>query len=82
MIKDSKVYPYTGQPINNKQGNKQYRQELVEDPFRFIVVRSKAKPDSQYWFITNEFELPAKEITDAYRKRRDIEVFSASLNRS
>lgn len=82
MIKDSKVYLYTGQPINNKQGNKHDRQELVEDPFRLIVARSKTEPDSRYWFITNDFEPPAKEITDAYRKRWDIEVFSASLNRS
>ena len=29
----------------------------------------------EYWFITNDFELTAKEITDAYRKRWDIEVF-------
>ena len=28
-----------------------------------------------FWFLTNEFELSAKEIADYYRKRWDIEVF-------
>lgn len=42
---------------------------------RLIVARSKTDPAMEYWFITNDFELTAKEITDAYRKRWDIEVF-------
>ena len=33
----------------------------------------------EYWFIANEFKLSAKEITDAYRKRWDIEVFFRSI---
>lgn len=75
LIKDTKVYLYTGTPINNKRGNMHYRQELVEVPFRLIVADSKTEPDKQFWFITNEFDLSAKEITDAYRRRWDIEVF-------
>ncbi len=75
LIKDAKVYLYTGTPINNKRGNMHYRQELVEVPFRLIVADSKTEPDKQFWFITNEFDLSAKEITDAYRRRWDIEVF-------
>lgn len=75
LIHDCKVYLYTGQPVTNKRGNKHYRQELVEEPLRLIVGRSKADPAAEYWFITNVFELTAKEITDAYRRRWAIEVF-------
>ena len=69
------MYLYTGQPVINKRGNKHYRQVLVKEPLRLIVARSKTDPAMEYWFITNDFELTAKEITDAYRKRWDIEVF-------
>ena len=75
LIKDCKVYLYTGIPVNNKKGNMHYRQELVEVPFRLIIADSKEQPDKQFWFISNDFDLPAKEITDAYRRRWDIEVF-------
>ncbi len=75
LLKDSKIYLYTGQPVNNKRGNIHYRQVLVEEPFRLIVAQSKVEPDKQFWFITNDFDLSAKEITEAYRRRWDIEVF-------
>lgn len=75
LIRDSKVYLYTGQPVMTKQGNKYYRQELVEEPLRLIVARSKNELAAQDWFITNDFKLRPKEITDAYRRRWDIEVF-------
>lgn len=75
LVKDCKVYLYTGTPVNNKKGNMHYKQELVEVPFRLIVADSKTEPDKQFWFITNEFDLNAQEITDAYRSRWDIEVF-------
>jgi len=75
LIRDSKVYLYTGQPVINKRGNKHYRQELVEEPLRLIIARSKEESLTEYWFITNNFELTPKEITDAYRRRWDIEVF-------
>ena len=55
LLKDSKVYLYTGVPVNNKQGNVHYRQELVQMPFRLIVGQSKTEPKQQYWFITNDF---------------------------
>lgn len=70
-----KVYLYTGVPINNKRGNMHHRQELVEEPFRLIEARSKTDSGQLYCFITNDFELSAKEVTDAYRRRWDIEVF-------
>lgn len=75
LLKDSKVYLYTGVPVRNSRGNIHYRQELVEEPFRLIETRSKTDPEQHYCFITNEFNMSAKEITDAYRRRWDIEVF-------
>lgn len=75
LIKDSKVHLYTGKPINNKRGKVHYRQELVEIPFRLIIAQSKNEPEKQFWFITNDFDLSAKEVALAYRRRWDIEVF-------
>ena len=75
LIRDSKVYLYTGQPVMDKRGNKYYRQELVEEPLKLNVARSKDESATEYWFITNDFELRPKEIANAYRRRWDIEVF-------
>ncbi len=75
LVKDSKVYLYTGIPIDNKKGNKHYKETLVEEPFRLVIIKSKDNPDKQFWFITNEFRLSAKEVSLAYKKRWDIEVF-------
>ena len=74
LIKDSKVKLYTGKPILNKRGNIHHREEKVETEFRLVVIKNE-KTDREFWFITNEFELSAKEIADYYRKRWDIEVF-------
>lgn len=74
VIKDSKVKLYTGKPIQNKRGNVHHREEKVETYFRLIVIKNE-KTAKEFWFITNEFELSAKEISDYYRKRWDIEVF-------
>jgi len=75
LIKDSKIQLYTGTPINNKQGNIHYREELVSEPFRLIIAESKIESGKQYWFLTNDFDLSAKEVAQAYRRRWDIEVF-------
>lgn len=75
LVKDSKVYLYTGKLINNKKGNTHYKEVLVEEPFRLIVAESKSEADKQFWFITNNFDLSAKEIAQAYRRRWDIGVF-------
>ncbi|NDV80012.1 transposase [Dysgonomonas sp. 511] len=75
LLKDSLVYLYMGKPINNKRGNIHYREELVEEPFRLIIVQSKVDEANVFWFITNEFKLSAKDVADAYRRRWDIEVF-------
>lgn len=75
LLKDSIVYLYTSKLINNKRGNTHYREELVEEPFRLIVTQRKQEANKEFWFITKEFKLSAKEIADAYRRRWDIEVF-------
>lgn len=75
LIKDSKVQLYTGKPIHNKKGNVHYREELVETPFRLIVAKTKTEDPKEFWFITNDFDLSAKEVAQAYRRRWDIEVF-------
>lgn len=74
VVKDSKVKLYTGKPIQNKRGNTHYREEKVETEFRLVVIENE-KTNKKFWFLTNEFNLSAKEIADYYRKRWDIEVF-------
>jgi transposase len=75
LIKDSIVKLYTGIPVENKKGNVHYRQEKVEHHFRLVVVQNKKKPEKVFYFLTNDFELTAKEVADFYRRRWDIEVF-------
>lgn len=74
VMKDSKVKLYTGKPVLNKRRNIHHREEKVETCFRLVVIKNEKK-DKEFWFLTNEFELSAKEIADYYRKRWDIEVF-------
>jgi len=62
LVKDSKVYLYTGKAINNKKGNIHYKEELVKTPFRLIVAKTKAEDSKDFWFITNDFDLSAKEV--------------------
>jgi len=75
LLRDCTVRLYTGMPIANKRGNKHYRQELVDQPFRLVILKSKAEGEKEYWLLTNDFNLPAREIAQAYRRRWDIEVF-------
>jgi transposase len=75
LIKDSIINLYTGVPIINKRGNKNYREEKVENRFRLVIVKNKEQSEKYFWFITNDFELSAKEVADYYRRRWDIEVF-------
>ena len=75
LLRDCIVRLYTGMPISNKRGNKHYREELVERPFRLVIVKSKAEEGKEYWLLTNDFNLSAKEIAQNYRRRWDIEVF-------
>ena len=74
ILKDSKLYLYTVIPLQNNRVNVHRREEKVETHFRLVVIRNE-KIKKEFWFLTNEFELTAKEIADYYRKRWDIEVF-------
>ncbi len=74
LLKDAIIQIYTGIPIQNKRGNTHYKEELIDADFRLVIVQSK-KDEKQYWLLTNDFELNAKEIAEAYRRRWDIEVF-------
>jgi hypothetical protein len=75
LIKDSIVNLYTGVPVNNKRGNIHHREEKLENQFRLVIVKNKERPEKIFWFITNDFDLTAKEVADYYRRRWDIEVF-------
>ena len=74
LIKDAKVQIYGGAQIKNELGNISSKQELVETEFRLVIIESKEKGE-QYWFLSNDFDLSAMEIAQAYKKRWDIEVF-------
>lgn len=75
LLKDCKVKLYAGTTVNNKRGKQHFKHEMVDSPFRLIVVESKTEEAKQYWFLTNDFKRSAKEIAQAYRRRWDIEVF-------
>ena len=74
LLRDCKVQLYAGLVVHNKRGNKHTREVLSEGHFRLVVVESKVQADKTYWFLTNDFESPAKEIAQAYRRRWDIEA--------
>jgi hypothetical protein len=75
LLKDSRIYLFTGIPMITEKGTKIWKQQLVEIPFRLVIGQSKQQPDKEFWFITNDFKRSAKEIADIYRQRWDIEVF-------
>lgn len=41
LIKESIINLYTGVPIINKRGNKNYREEKVENRFSLVVVKKQ-----------------------------------------
>jgi hypothetical protein len=75
LIKDSKIQLYRGEKIYNKQGKTHYKETLVDEQFRLVIIQSKTDNDKQFWFLTNDFNLSAQDIAKAYRRRWDIEVF-------
>lgn len=75
LLKDCRIQLYTGIPVNTELGKKYHKKELVDSPFRLVIIESKVEEGKQYWFLTNDFKLSAKEIAQAYRRRWDIEVF-------
>ena len=48
--------------------------ELTKKEFRLIISKS-LQTEKKLFFLTNITDLSAKEITDIYRKRWDIEIF-------
>ena len=74
LMKDAKAQLYTGIETISKKGTKYYKEKLVEQHFRLVLIQNK-EDNKTYMFLTNDFELSAKEIAQAYRKRWDIEVF-------
>ena len=68
-LRDCIVRLYTGMPISNKRENEHYREELVDRPFRLVTVKSKSDQGKEYWLLTNDFNLSAKVIARAYRRR-------------
>ena len=75
LLSDQLVRLYYGQPIKNKKGNIHYRENLLEQDFRLVIVQSKQQPEQHFWLLTNELEMPAEEVARAYRRRWDIETF-------
>lgn len=75
LIKDSIINLFTGIPVKNSRGNIHHKHEKLQTQFRLVVVKNKNNPEKVFWFITNDFELTAKEVADYYRRRWDIEVF-------
>ena len=39
------------------------------------MAENKIAPKKQYCFITNDFGISAKDVSNAYHRRQDIEVF-------
>ncbi|HAO09528.1 MAG TPA: IS4 family transposase [Chryseobacterium sp.] len=70
LMKDSRVQIFARSPIENRDG----KSCKVDNEFRLVVIKNE-KTGKEFWFLSNEFELSAKEISEYYRKRWDIEVF-------
>lgn len=61
ILKDQRVYLY-------KSGN-----TVVKHEFR--LIQTKNEKGLLYFFLSNRFDIPAKDIVLIYKKRWDIEVF-------
>lgn len=75
LIKDSRIKLYSSKPILTQKGSTYNKEEKIENNFRLVVVGNKQHPEKEFWFLTNDFDLSAKDIAEYYRKRWDIEVF-------
>lgn len=75
LIKDSRIKLYSSKPILTQKGNTYYKEEKIENNFRLVVVSNKQHLEKEFWFLTNDFELSAKDMAEYYRKRLEIEVF-------
>lgn len=61
--------------INSKTEKTYYKEKLVEQDLRLIVVKTKDTEQKEFWFITNDFDLTPYQVADYYKSRWDIEVF-------
>jgi len=61
ILKDQRIYLY-------RSGN-----NVVEHPFR--LLQTKGENGLNYFFLSNRFDLQAKDVILLYKKRWDIEVF-------
>ena len=75
LVSDQLIRLSCGKRMNNKNGNIHYRESLLEQDFRLLIVESKQDPKQHYWLLTNELQVTAQELAQAYRRRWDIEVF-------
>ncbi|TDS49746.1 IS4 family transposase [Myroides indicus] len=75
LIKDARVNLFTGKKITSKTDKTYYREELIEQDFRLVVVKTKCNEQKEFWFLTNDFEMTPFQIADYYKSRWDIEVF-------
>lgn len=75
LIKDSRVNLFKGKKINSKTDKTYYREELVEQDFRLVIVKTKDAEQKEFWFLTNDFEMTPFQVADYYKSRWDIEVF-------
>jgi len=55
------------------KNRKEYR-KFSEETFRLIITRHP-EDGTEYWFLTNLFNVDVEEVLQYYRKRWDIEVF-------
>lgn len=55
------------------KNRKEYR-KFSEETFRLIITRHP-EDGTEYWFLTNLFEIDVEEVLQYYKKRWDIEVF-------
>jgi len=65
LIKDIKV-----QLTKSRKEHWKY----CEEPFRLIITRHK-DDGTEYWFVSNLFDISVEQILENYKKRWDIEVF-------
>jgi transposase len=65
LIKDIKV--------KLTKNRKEYR-KFCDEPFRLIIT-FEPEGKTEYWFLTNMFDVSSEEILEYYKKRWDIEVF-------
>lgn len=70
LLTDSRVYLYTRKASNNS-----FKNAVLEQELRLIVVEKQRDTSQKYWFVTNDFDISAQEVATYYKRRWDIEVF-------